>query len=226
MDIDEEVEEETEEHKAKEARVLKVKPRASLQVYNTVFTVKFVDAKGERRTFDLQQTADIMRGRYKKKGFPAASFRHLYPFCTFSLFRKGKGVFTGLSCPEEAVLASILFATRLGMYINEEIRVKDFKCENIVGSLALGHSVDLEALDNSLQMSTRLTHEYVPDAFPGLQMWIPVDQSDVVVIVFDSGALVIAGAKTHEQLHRAAHVAQAYIARSRPQRSDTRRDVR
>jgi TATA-box binding protein (TBP) (component of TFIID and TFIIIB) len=197
------------------SRALKVKPRASLQVYNTVFTVKFVDANGQRRVFDLEKTAELMHGRYKRKGFPAASFRHLYPFFTFSLFRKGKGVFTGLNCQEEAVLASIIFATELGIRTNQEIRVQDFKCENIVGSLALGHSVNLETLHRSLQMSTRLTHEYVPDTFPGLQMWIPVQQSEVVVIVFDSGALVIAGAKTYEQLHKAAQTAQTYISRSR-----------
>jgi len=195
-------------------KIRKVKPKASLQVYNTVFTVKFVNAQGQRQIFDLEKTAEIMHGRFKNKGFPAASFRHLYPFCTFSVFRRGKGVFTGLNCPEEAVMLSILFACQLGRRLNQEIRVQDFKCENIVGSLVLGQSVDLDALERSMQMSTRLEHRYEPDTFPGLQMWIPVDRSTVVVIVFDSGALVIAGAKTHEQLHRAAQMAQVYISRS------------
>jgi len=72
----------------------------------------------------------------------------------------------------------------------------DIRIQNIVASVVLGGSVDLEKTTYSLGRTM-----YEPGQFPGLiyRMHDP----RVVILIFASGKLVCTGAKKEEEVHRA-----------------------
>jgi transcription initiation factor TFIID TATA-box-binding protein len=197
-------------------RVAKIKPYSPLRIYNTVWTVQLEQENTPGRTaLNLHNIAWKMFGRYSSQRFPAASFRNIDPFCTFSLFRGGKIVFTGLNSRDQVLFTSWMFATRLETLENIPLKVCGLKRENIVGSLCLGHAVDLKRLSTVLPTHhPKISHMYEPDTFPGLQLWVKEDKANIVLIIFDSGSVVIAGAKEIEQLPKVVRIAKTYISRS------------
>ena len=198
-------------------RPLRPKAFSPLSIYNVVYTVQLDQQTEDKENaecipFDLNAVAMKMFGRYSKLRFPAASFRSIDLYgnkCTFCLFRGGKGVFTGLTTKVSALLAQHTFATMLEAKQANRVNVRKFKLENIVASMALGRCVDIAVLSEMLPNRVKsqqkpypfIDHEYAPELFPGLRLWLhKAPDSKVVVIIFDSGAMVIAGAKEEDEL--------------------------
>jgi len=66
--------------------------------------------------------------------------------------------------------------------------------QNIVASVVLGGSIDLEKTTYSLERTM-----YEPEQFPGLIY--RMDELKVVIIIFSSGKLVCTGAKKEEEVY-------------------------
>ena len=142
----------------------------------------------------------VARGRYGKKIFPACTFRIHDPFTTVSIFQTGKIVITGSNRSDKALLAANIICQqlqKLGVYTESH----NFRLENVVGSAALGYSLNLHMFyyDFKDRFEVKIHHR---DVFPGLQIWPnPGADSEIVFILFASGAIVISGAKSEEQFY-------------------------
>ena len=75
----------------------------------------------------------------------------------------------------------------------------DFRLRNIVASTDVGFSIKLEELKEEQKTFSRCHYE--PELFPGLiyKMMNP----RVVLLIFTSGKIVLAGAKTREEIYAA-----------------------
>lgn len=221
------------------------RPLSLLTVQNVVYTSRLVIENKDGK-FDLLDVAVRMHGRYAPSRFPAPSFRSIDFYgklSTLSLFKSGKCVFPGLKQKDNALLAQHSFCDRLESFYATKIHVTKFKLENIVGSMALGRLVDLDKLDaylsnlpkNGNRGYPRITHEYVPNTFTGLQLWwvrgLAAPEADetrqrnkggksgpkeskVVLIVFDRGTVVIAGARVYEEMVYMVHLCCELITSS------------
>lgn len=120
------------------------------------------------------------------------------PKTTALIFSSGKMVCTGAKSEEESKRAARKYAKNIRQ-IGFDVKFKDFKVQNIVGSCGVGFAVRLENLSNSKSHSTFCTYE--PEVFPGLiyRMLNP----KIVLLIFCSGKIVLTGAKTKEDINRA-----------------------
>ena len=85
------------------------------------------------------------------------------------------------------------------MALVPRVRLDSLKVQNIVASTDVGFSIKLESL-KELQKTFSRCH-YEPELFPGLiyKMEIP----KVVLLIFTSGKIVLAGAKTRNDIYKA-----------------------
>jgi transcription initiation factor TFIID TATA-box-binding protein len=177
----------------------KVLPAYPLKVRNTVHTAIL------NRRFHLPALAICLRGRYGRSMFPAASFRFARPFVTLSVFEEGKMVITGTDDFQEALRAAHMFCRLLWKKMDIDARFVDFRRQNMVGSLALGYGLDLPRLYRDFQRDRHKKVQY-HETFPGLRYWpgedeqLSYDQKRLVLILFTSGAVVISGAKSKQQI--------------------------
>jgi transcription initiation factor TFIID TATA-box-binding protein len=141
---------------------------------------------------DLNKLAlNMSDAEYEPKTFPGLIFRLKDPKSGTLLFRSGKLVCTGtktlhqLNLSIEAVIMNI---KKAGIPITGSPKIE---VQNIVASADLGQPVNL----NSVVMSLGLERvEYEPEVFPGLVYRL--NDPKVVILLFGSGRLVIAGART------------------------------
>jgi transcription initiation factor TFIID TATA-box-binding protein len=181
---------------SKKAKIL---PAYPLTTRNTVHTAII------NHTFSLSALAIALKGRYGPSKFPAVSFRSFRPFVTLSVFARGKVVITGTDDFQQALLAVHIFCRLLHRELNIDARFVDFGRQNMVGSLALGYGLDLPRLYRDFQRNRKNKVQY-HETFPGLRYWpgedegLEYDQKKIVLILFSSGAVVIAGAKSKETM--------------------------
>ena len=74
------------------------------------------------------------------------------------------------------------------------VSMTDFKIQNIVASVDVGFSIKLEALKETQEKFARCHYE--PELFPGLIF--KMEDPKVVLLIFTSGKIVLAGAKSRE----------------------------
>jgi len=130
--------------------------------------------------------------------FPGAVFKLKNPKTATLLFRTGKMVCTGAKSEEiarKAVKKVVQLLRKGKIKIKNEATVK---IQNIVASINLGGRVHLEEVARSLPRSM-----YEPEQFPGLihRMLDP----KTVILIFSSGKLVCAGAKTEKDVYRSVN---------------------
>ena len=146
--------------------------------------------------FDLLKISRIMpNATYDKQKFAAITIRMLTPVCTVLLFTSGKMVLTGCKSLMECFQASHEIVQLLSQSIvGVRFRLRAVQIQNIVGNvdLGLGESgcVDLDAFYSD--MSVFCT--YQKNMFPGLIY--RANYSPVVLLVFQSGKIVITGGKS------------------------------
>ena len=74
------------------------------------------------------------------------------------------------------------------------VQMTDFKIQNIVASCDVGFSIKLESLKEEQDQFARCHYE--PELFPGLIF--KMEDPKVVLLIFTSGKIVLAGAKSRE----------------------------
>jgi transcription initiation factor TFIID TATA-box-binding protein len=155
-------------------------------------------------TGDLNQRLDlesILRvapeAKYEPEKFPGLVYRLRKPRTTTLLFTSGKMVCTGAKSEASARTAIRRLADELKAHGIVITGKPEARIENIVASGDLGGVISLE------DVAARLTKTmYEPEQFPGLVY--RMEEPNVVILIFASGKLVIAGAKREEELWLAA----------------------
>jgi len=130
--------------------------------------------------------------------FPGAVFRLKNPKTATLLFRTGKMVCTGAKSEE---LARTAVKTVVQKLRKGKIKIKNeatVRIQNIVASISLGGRVQLEEAARRLPRSM-----YEPEQFPGL-IHRMVDPK-TVILIFTSGKLVCAGARTVKEVYRSVN---------------------
>lgn len=166
---------------------------AKIQVQNIVVSVTY-----EGVVFNLEKLArSLDRARYDPEVFPGIAYKSEDPPASFLIFASGKMNCVGAKSMRDAKLAIKKLTRKLrnaGVKVKAEPKVK---VQNIVASFDFGTEFDLEKIARSFENT-----EYEPEVFPGLVF--RMDDPAVVVLLFVSGKGVCAGAKSTEDIKRAA----------------------
>jgi len=155
-------------------------------------------------TGDLNQRLDLEsivrvapEAKYEPEKFPGLVYRLRKPKTATLLFSSGKMVCTGAKSEASARTAITRVADELKAHGIVIAGKPEARIENIVASGDLGGIISLE------DVAARLTKTmYEPEQFPGLVY--RMDEPNVVILIFASGKLVIAGAKREAELWLAA----------------------
>ncbi|XP_053457984.1 TATA box-binding protein-like 2 [Nycticebus coucang] len=133
---------------------------------------------------------------YNPQRFSAVIMRIREPRTTALIFSSGKIVCTGAKSEEQSRLAARKFA-RVVQKLGFPARFLDFKIHNMVGSCDVGFPIRLEGLVLAHQQFS----SYEPELFPGLIYRMVKPR--VVVLIFVSGKVVLAGAKKRSEIYEA-----------------------
>ena len=169
------------------------KTKATVKIQNVVATAttnQRVDLKAV-----VEGYPDV---EYRPELFPGLTFRLKRPKTATLIFGTGKMICTGAKSEKESHSAIMKVVEELkkgGIVILGEPSVK---VENIVASASLFRKVDLERMAVTLGKAM-----YEPEQFPGLIY--RMDEPKVVILVFASGSLVVAGAKKEQEVYDAVH---------------------
>ena len=137
----------------------------------------------------------LIYGEYNPKRFAAVTFRLHTPRTTALFFGSGKIVCTGARTIMEARLALIIYVSLIRTKMNLDVQIYQFEIQNIVSSATIGHEIDLV----KMQKEHETTSSYEPELFPGLIYRNHTYPS--VVLIFDSGRIVITGCKLIQDVH-------------------------
>jgi transcription initiation factor TFIID TATA-box-binding protein len=118
------------------------------------------------------------------------------PRTTALIFSSGKMVCTGAKSEEDSIQAARRYA-RVIQKLGFPAKFLDFKIQNMVGSADVHFKIQLEAL--ALKHATYCSYE--PELFPGLIYRII--QPKIVLLIFNSGKVVLTGAKERREIHEA-----------------------
>lgn len=162
------------------------------QIHNLVGTALITSSV---LPLDLHMIARLLPNVvYDRQKFAAITIRLRSPMCTSLLFTSGKMVLTGCKNFTACVLAShhIVKILRRGI-AGVEFNLRHVQIQNIVGNVDIklrGRSINLQRLYNEHGVFCT----YQRNMFPGL-IYRP-DNSPVVLLIFNSGKIVITGGKT------------------------------
>ena len=147
--------------------------------------------------FDLESIVRISPGaEYNPQTFPGVVYRLKKPKTATLIFGSGKMVCAGAKSERQAkkaVMKIIDDLKRNGLVITAKPSIT---IQNIVASGGLGGYIDLEDTAHKLKNTI-----YEPEQFPGLIY--RMDKPKVVLLIFATGKLVCAGARTEEDVHEA-----------------------
>jgi len=161
------------------------------KLQNIVCTVN-LDCK-----LDLKKIALHARNaEYNPKRFAAVIMRIREPRTTALIFSSGKMVCTGAKSEELSKISARKYG-RIIQKLGFEVKFKDFKIQNMVGSCDVGFPIRLEGL----VLAQGQFCSYEPELFPGLiyRMVKP----KIVLLVFVSGKVVLTGAKERSEIEEA-----------------------
>ncbi len=160
-----------------------------------------------QQDLDLDSIVQTFSGvEYRPEQFPGLVFRLRKPKAAALIFKTGKMVCTGSRSERQArraVLRVVDELRRNGIVIFSKPNIQ---IQNIVASVELGGTIDLEKAMYSLERTM-----YEPEQFPGLIY--RMDEPKVVFLLFTSGKLVCTGGKTEEDVHKAVARLQETLQR-------------
>lgn len=166
-------------------------------IHNLVGTANIESSVKE---FDLEIISKIMpNATYDQQKFAAITIRIVNPVCTVLLFTSGKMVLTGCRSLIECYQASleIVCILRRGL-IGVRFMLRCVNIQNIVGNVDLGlttcQTIDLERFYTDLSVYCT----FQKNMFPGLIY--RANYSPVVLLIFQSGKIVITGGKSTEDI--------------------------
>lgn len=168
------------------------------RIHNIVGTAKIYT---DSDVFDLRQISSLLPNcTYDKQKFAAITMRLFDPYCTVLLFTSGKMVLTGCRSFAECCWASHNVVKFLQHNLPHNVfRLRDVAIQNIVGN------VDLELKHNeSIDLDRMYEHESIfctfqKNMFPGLIY--RANNSPVVLLLFQSGKIVITGGKSTRDIY-------------------------
>lgn len=120
------------------------------------------------------------------------------PRVTAMIFKGGQIVVTGAKSENDGFKAAKQFARMVKKLGNPSVCLTDFKIQNVVSSHDVGFQIRLETLFKLLMQVKQMqaTCRYDPELFPGLIF--KMKDPKVVFLIFSSGKIVLAGAKSIE----------------------------
>ncbi|RLI97410.1 MAG: TATA-box-binding protein [Candidatus Aenigmatarchaeota archaeon] len=136
---------------------------------------------------------------YQPEQFPGLIYRMQSPRASALIFSQGKIVCTGTKSVDDmkAAMAKIVSDLRsIGFKIPDNYKPT---VENIVASSAIDADLNLDEIAFQLENS-----EYEPEQFPGLVYRI--SQPRVAFLLFNSGKIIITGARNNKEIHDALNV--------------------
>ena len=167
------------------------------QIHNLVGTAKVWT---DNSHFNLEMISRLLPNcTYDKQKFAAITIRLYDPLCTVLLFTSGKMVLTGCRSFAECCWGShcIVNFLRIGMP-QYHFKLCDIKIQNIVGNVDLhlgpGQRMNLHAMYDLLSVFCT----FQKNMFPGLIY--RANNSPVVLLIFQSGKIVITGGKTSRDI--------------------------
>jgi len=165
----------------------------SINIVNIVASATLAES------FDLDHIhAELDNSEYDKKKFPGLVYRIKDPKAAFLLFRSGKVNCTGtknISDLDNAI--EILSAKLRGLEYNVGEH-PEYTIQNIVAASDVGVELNLNALAIGLGLENV---EYEPEVFPG--MVYRISEPKLAVLLFRSGKIVIAGARSQSDCEQA-----------------------
>ena len=165
-----------------------------IKVENIVASTAFADK------LDLDMIARSVKGaEYEPEQFPGLVYKLSNPKTATLLFRSGKANCTGAKNIEDVqrsvdIISEKLRQLGVDVYKNPEIVI-----QNMVAVGDLGGELNLTETAVSLGLENI---EYEPEQFPGLVYRIK--EPKVALLLFSSGKIVCAGAKSTEDVSKAA----------------------
>ena len=155
------------------------------------------------KTIPLEKLLGVLESsEYEPEQFPGLVFRLDEPKVASLIFRSGKIICVGARSIAEAKRALREIVRRIkkvGIRVDEnKVRVK---IENIVVAIDLEKELNLDALAFNLESS-----EYEPEQFPGLVYRLL--EPKVAFLLFSSGRVICAGAKTLDEVKKAVNILQ------------------
>ena len=142
-------------------------------------------------------TFRVRNAEYNPRKVNACVIRLRQPRCTLMLYAPGKAMVTGARSAEDAAVAVRKAAKLLALAGYGDVRISDFKVENIVGSTDVRFPIRLEALATDWKTYT----SYEPEIFPGLVF--RMHEPKISVLVFVSGKVVFTGARNLDEMRLA-----------------------
>eukprot|EP00775_Hariotina_reticulata_P008966 gene8966-9141_t len=134
---------------------------------------------------------------YNPKRFAAVIMRIREPKTTALIFASGKMVCTGAKSEAESRLAAKKYCRIVQRTGFDDVKLKEFKIQNIVGSCDVKFPIRLEGL----AYSHGYFATYEPELFPGLIY--RMKEPKIVLLIFVSGKVVLTGAKKREEIYAA-----------------------
>lgn len=208
--------EEEEEEKAQDVKTWT--PRnCGLKINNLVVTCRLADGSNPQQLRSLKLNLRAISSRWhgvhgcnhKTMMFPAIELKFINPKGGVNLPALGKVVCAGTRNKEEA----IFLIRRVCSYLTGTLGVpvvvmgESFKVQNIASSATLPGTVSL----HSLHLTNEAICTYNPSNFPAATLR-PTEISPIIVLVFDSGKIVISGSKDEAQIKTAFEVAVRLIS--------------
>ncbi len=140
-------------------------------------------------------TREIKGTEFEPEQFPGLVYKINSPKTSTLVFSTGKLICTGARSIEDAEIAIKKIVKSLKKIGFEMKREPELRLQNIVATADLGIEIDLETLIFELPNC-----EYEPEQFPGLVY--RVKNPKVAILVFNTGKIVCAGAKSEEDVKK------------------------
>ncbi|KAL0387126.1 UNVERIFIED_CONTAM: TATA-box-binding protein [Sesamum radiatum] len=181
-----------EENQAPDSELMPDNPSGPVPTIQNIVSTVNLDCKLNLAEISLK----TKNSEYNPKRFSAVIMRIKEPKTTALIFASGKIVCTGAKTEQESRLAARKFA-RVVQKVGFPARFSGFRIQNMVGSCDVKFPIRLE----NMVCGHGVYSVYEPEIFPGLiyRMKSP----KVVILVFASGKIVIAGAKANDDIFTA-----------------------
>lgn len=148
---------------------------------------------------DLKLMAvSIRNAEYNPKKVNTLIIRLKKPNCTALIFRNGRIMLTGTKNAKDALDGCKKIAKLIKRVTNTNIKLKNFKIENIIASAHCNIPVRLE----NLAQDHKGYCNYEPELFAGLvYRYKPSTKLKAVILIFVSGKIIITGCKSEKMLY-------------------------
>ncbi|CAD2094768.1 TATA-box binding protein, putative [Plasmodium vinckei lentum] len=148
---------------------------------------------------DLRLVAvSIKSAEYNPSKINTLIIRINHPKCTALIFKSGRIMLTGTKSKTDSINGCKKIGKIIKFVTNQNIRLKNFKIENIIASANCNIPVRLEMLAHDHKDYCN----YEPELFAGLvYRYKPTSNLKSVILIFVSGKIIITGCKSIQKLN-------------------------